>query len=296
MNLASLATSLLFTAANVISAQPTISGAGYAVPVPAKVAPNQIVTFLVAGLGVVPRAINTSTPLGNTLGGMTAVLKQFNPDLPVPIFAIEPLSTCSDNTQPGCGTLTAITVLLPSGMHAADPNIAGAPIEPAHILFTGPNSTTARVDLSPLVDQIHVLATCDLVLQQREQTCQPIATHADGTFIKADSPAQPGEEIVIYGVGFGYVDRTRVQFDYRVNALPSRPLFDNAQHPAYVGLVSGFQGLYQVNVVIPEPPAGTLACSTPGYASDGVASNLTISIAGSTSFDGAAVCVQVPGS
>lgn len=281
---------------SIVWAQGVIGGAGYVVPLPPTVAPNQIVTFLVTGLGAVPKAVNTGTPIGNTLGGVSAVLKQFNPAMPVSIFSVEPLSTCPYDNQPGCATVTAITVLIPPAMRAADPSFPGVLIPPTQIVFTGPNSASATVDVNPLVDQIHVLATCDLVLQQRQQSCQPLATHADGTFITTDAPAKPGEEIVIYVVGIGDPNRTRVQFDYRVNALPSRPLFTNSEPATYIGGVAGYQGLYQVNVVIPEVPPGTPACSPSGFASVAIASNLTISIGGVTSFHGAGLCLEVPGS
>lgn len=274
-------------------AQGVVTGAGYRVPLPPAVAPNQIVTFLVSGLGAVPRAVNTGTPIGNTLSGVTAVVKQPGADLPAPIFAIEPLSTCpdSDQSQPGCGTVTALTVLIPPGMRAVDPNTAGTLIGPTYAVFTGPSSAVATLLVNPLVDQIHVLATCDLVFQQRQQSCRPVATHADGAFITAETPAKPGEEIVIYTVGLGDFGRVRVQFDYRVNAQPSGPLVAGSQPPSYAGAVPGFPGLYQVNVVLPDVPAGTPNCS----ASGGIVSNLTISVAGAASFDGAALCVQVPG-
>jgi uncharacterized protein (TIGR03437 family) len=54
-------------------------------------------------------------------------------------------------------------------------------------------------------------------------------------------------------------------------------------------LTSGFVGLYQVNFVVPELPAGYLwRCGM-------VNSNLTVSIGRKTSFDGAGICVVLPG-
>lgn len=57
--------------------------------------------------------------------------------------------------------------------------------------------------------------------------------------------------------------------------------------PVFSGLTPGFVGLYQINFVVPAPPAGTPACSQT------VASNLTVTIAGGSSFDRAAICVAV---
>jgi hypothetical protein len=49
--------------------------------------------------------------------------------------------------------------------------------------------------------------------------------------------------------------------------------------------VQGYIGLYQINFVVPQPPAGIEACSGAVY------SNLTVSVGGLFSFDGAGICV-----
>ena len=310
-----LSTALFFTSGlGVFYAQGIVSGAGYTIPAPVTVAPGQLVTFFVSGLGPVPQSINaTGIPISNTLGGITAVLKQFNPSLPVPIFAIEPVSTCENQATPGCGTVAAITVQIPFEMRAENPNgLGGVPIGLTQLVFSGFESALAVVDLHPIVDQIHVLRTCDEVVQHRAQPCQPIVTHADGTLVTADAPAKAGEQIVIYAVGLGgtqpYVPTGQaatagaatttapmVQFDNHPNALPSRPLRASSQSPVFAGVIANYVGLYQVNVVIPELPAGTSPCSPSGLATTGIASNVTVSIGGAASFDGAALCVQ-PGS
>ena len=46
--------------------------------------------------------------------------------------------------------------------------------------------------------------------------------------------------------------------------------------------------LDQINFVVPQPPAGTQACS------GAVQSNLTVSVGGLTSFDGAGICAAPP--
>jgi uncharacterized protein (TIGR03437 family) len=55
--------------------------------------------------------------------------------------------------------------------------------------------------------------------------------------------------------------------------------------PLYSGLVPGYVGLYQINFIVPPPPAGTQSCSGT------VQSNLTVSVGGLASFDGAGICV-----
>ncbi len=86
------------------------------------------------------------------------------------------------------------------------------------------------------------------------------ATHADGTYVGPTTegplftPATPGEEIVLYGFGFGppaggpLVAGSSTQS----GALPSLPTVNiggQAAHVIFAGLIS--PGLYQFNVVVP---------------------------------------------
>ncbi|HET9320672.1 MAG TPA: hypothetical protein VFO27_12885, partial [Bryobacteraceae bacterium] len=59
--------------------------------------------------------------------------------------------------------------------------------------------------------------------------------------------------------------------------------------PLFVGLAPAFVGLYQVNFALPPSGAGLIPCDQ----SLGVVSNLTVTIIGHGSFDGAAICVAV---
>jgi len=186
----------------------------------------------------------------------------------------------------------------------------GTIVPPLQLVLSGPGSASARVYLSPVADQIHVLGTCDTVRQQRLGLCRPLVTHADGTLVTAEAPAKSGEELVIYAVGLGgtqpYVPTGHaaetaaptttapmVQFDFHPNASPSRPVRANSQPAVYAGLVPNSVGLYQVNVIIPEVPAKTNACLPTEFGYVGIATNVTVNIARAMSFDGAGLCVQV---
>ena len=88
-----------------------------------------------------------------------------------------------------------------------------------------------------------------------------------------------------------------LDFAFRANALPTQPKplasDSSASTPAsvFAGLSPGSIGLYQVNFVVPPVPAGLPPCDNPNtYYS--VQSNLTVSIGGVTSFDGAGICVD----
>lgn len=153
--------------------------------------------------------------------------------------------------------------------------------------------------------------------------CPPLVTHADGSLVSAKNPAKSGEELVAYAVGLGQTSpplqtgrivgaaaRTLVNytldFNYRRNALPTRPPpvdteGDRASvpRPLYAGATPGYVGLYQVNFVVPPIPPGTPPCAEitgpqPPTANI-VYSNLTVSVGGRFSFDGAGICVAVDG-
>lgn len=93
-----------------------------------------------------------------------------------------------------------------------------------------------------------------------------MGTHMDGTPIKADSPAMPGEDIVLMATGLGSVEPEirymevakvvsplvrRADFRVLVNDIP----VDDARI-RYVGAAMGYSGMYQINLTLPEdtPP------------------------------------------
>lgn len=149
--------------------------------------------------------------------------------------------------------------------------------------------------------------------------CPSVVAHGDGSLVSVQSPAQPGETVVAYAVGLGQTNPPlatgkivtaavptqttfRLDFNYHPNALPSIPL-PNAPAPLFAGATPGFVGLYQINFKVPPPPVGTPPCVSPPERRFGdppssqnvVYSNLTVSIGGGWSFDGARMCVAVNG-
>jgi uncharacterized protein (TIGR03437 family) len=98
-----------------------------------------------------------------------------------------------------------------------------------------------------------------------------VALHSDGSYVLPagaiagvnSSPAQPGEEVVMYGVGFGPVtpDIPAGEIVTQSNqlALPFQLMF--GQTPAqleYDGLSPNYVGLYQFNVIVPSLPDNDL--------------------------------------
>ncbi len=92
-----------------------------------------------------------------------------------------------------------------------------------------------------------------------------VAMHADNSFVLPTGaivglnarPAKPGEEIVLYGIGFGPVtpDIAAGQLVQQANALTSSFAMSMGGVPVtsvpYAGLAPNFTGLYQFNVVVP---------------------------------------------
>jgi uncharacterized protein (TIGR03437 family) len=72
--------------------------------------------------------------------------------------------------------------------------------------------------------------------------------------------AQPGDTIMLYGIGFGPVtpDNPAGVIDQgtnQINATLSVSIGGQSAQVAYAGLTPGFVGLYQFNVVVPNVPA-----------------------------------------
>ena len=204
--------------------------------------------------------------------------------------------------------LAAVTVQIP---YELTPNAPGGSLFTSSEAFlavseNGTEGPGFRV--RPVLNQIHILNRCDSAVPfgYRGSPCEPLVTHADGTLVTPWNPARSNEAIVLYAFGLGRPakevetgsttpaptrvahigDGLRVRFDFSANAEPSEPLPDSTSAPEYSGLVQGQIGLYQVNVRVPQVPVDTPPCIGSG------SSNLTVSVGGVVSFDGARICVE----
>jgi uncharacterized protein (TIGR03437 family) len=78
----------------------------------------------------------------------------------------------------------------------------------------------------------------------------------DGTLNSPDSPAQRGQFVSLYCSGLGATSlKGGLQ---QANTTPSVTINNVSAVPSYAGLVTGFVGLYQVNVTIPAAVAPSL--------------------------------------
>jgi uncharacterized protein (TIGR03437 family) len=180
-------------------------------------------------------------------------------------------------------------------------------------------------------NRVHILNTCDAIEGGSPSfptsggfPCPPMIVHADGRQVSAILPAKPGEELIAYATGLGQtnpplitgqpapesaptVAQFNLDFNYRSNALATQPgaLGTPLIQPLFAGATKGFVGLYQINFIVPPPPAGSQPCvnfAVPVQDADPISaglnivqSNVTVSVGTPTSFDGAGICVT-PGS
>lgn len=92
---------------------------------------------------------------------------------------------------------------------------------------------------------------------------EAIALHANYSPVRSDSPAAPGEVIILYLTGLGAVTPAVPAGSRAGNGTPSAPLNHAVYEPLvliggqparihYAGLAPSFAGLYQLNVQVPE--------------------------------------------
>lgn len=105
-----------------------------------------------------------------------------------------------------------------------------------------------------------------------------VIRHSTGDFVSAQSPALPGETLVIYAVGLGVVDAAVSAGHPAPARLPVRhrtevqwgPLL---LAPSFAGLARGFTGLYEIEVETPrglQPGSYPLRVISAGAASEAV--------------------------
>jgi len=255
----------------------------------------------------------SSIPLPTAIGGISVTVRQSiqqsiqdtNPtqiSYSAPLLSVNQVNLCASATTPDC-LVTYIVAQMPYELNVGNPS---PPIVHTGLVISEGDAGSQLFSAGVAFDHIHVITTCED--QPQQQGCGPVAAHLDGSQVSSQSPAKPGEIVVVYvwGAGSvsppvttgaaspvpasaadlpGYPQGLRVGFDFAPNAGPSRYFPANSFSMAY--LTPGYVGLYQVNVQLPSALPSVIPCGQ-----DFVQSNLTINLGGPSSFDGASICVQ----
>lgn len=88
-----------------------------------------------------------------------------------------------------------------------------------------------------------------------------LAEHLNGQIVSTDSPAQPGELVVLYATGLGPTLPAAIPNEAPITAATlATPGFEvwlngtavNPTNVAYAGVTPGYAGLYQINVFLPD--------------------------------------------
>jgi uncharacterized protein (TIGR03437 family) len=291
-----------------------VLSAGYSVPGPLRASPGQVITLYVhatPGTRLERRIAAGQIPLPVALGGYSVTLEQtlYTDPLAVPIFAVEPVTSCYGVSPTVCIEMTAVTIqvpweLVPNRPRSARPENFG-------ILTVSYQGTKGEaVALQPEVDDIHIINSCDYpappgieLPEQASGPCRPLVTHSDGRLVTPANPAAAGETLLFYAFGLGKAEgdlRTgdavqdaaaftdiEVGFQNGLNLAPNRPPSSAEQEPITGGLINGQVGLYRIAITIPAVPAGTRECTA-----STIESNLTVSIGRQQSYSGAGICVK----
>ena len=147
---------------------------------------------------------------------------------------------------------------------------------PAIIYYASPNQVNLlipsvlrhpEVEMQLTVDgragpaiAIRLLEAAPALFQLDDKT--PVTTRADWSLITGEAPARPGEDVILFATGLGSTEpetaygqtpqtAARIQrwreFQVWLGSLPVE-----ASRIAYVGVMPGYAGLYQINLKLPE--------------------------------------------
>jgi uncharacterized protein (TIGR03437 family) len=168
-------------------------------------------------------------------------------------------------------------------------------------------TTVASVNINPVVDNVHIINTCDqtgiflsVAYNVQAGVCVPIVEHASGQLVSASLPAKGGETLVLWAYGLGALNHPAeitccstpegvpvavqpftIGFSYFDFArFPLRRL--GQVIPSYAG---GGVGIYQVVFAVPSAPSDLSPCYS-------TTNNLKILLSGPSSADGAEICLQ----
>jgi hypothetical protein len=303
-------------------AQNEVVSAGYVSPIYPTVASGQVTTLFVRGLNVSDAAA-TGIPLPTTLSGVVVKVTTSIPNYPdrLPIVSVRSYDFCAQRVSVPC-PFTHVTVQIPTEPTCVPtgqlPNecTQGTAVIVLNVEqngVTGQNFPVIVASQNP-----HIITACDPIFGGPGGYCTPYVTHADGSIVGVDcnNPVKPGETVVLYMVGVGPTNPSvkageaapssppakavlglPLILSFLVDLPPASPAPPEVRSPVggwvnpdYVGLVSGYAGLYQANVKVFSPSSSNL--NSAGYTSMRIAIGAgSFGPADGTTY--ADVCVQV---
>jgi uncharacterized protein (TIGR03437 family) len=169
--------------------------------------------------------------------------------------------TSLDGTSVTIGGQAAfIDYISPGQVNALVPSNVATGTQPITITVAGATTTAYSVTVNPVQPGLDAPPSFNI-----GGTQYAVALFAGGAFVLPEGaiaglnsrPAQPGDEIVLYGIGFGPVTPNipAGQLAQQANTLASAFSMSIGSVPVtnvpYSGLAPGFTGLYQFNVVVP---------------------------------------------
>ena len=144
-------------------------------------------------------------------------------------------------------------------------------VSPTQINFlVPPNLLPGHSDIQEVIDglsgpliPIQLAAASPALFQLDSQNV--IAVRADGSLIKPEAPAQPGDTVIVYATGLGQTVPPVVYGQLPTAAAPLKQIADfrilldgtavNFSSILYAGIAPFFAGLYQVNLQLPQSTA-----------------------------------------
>ena len=175
-------------------------------------APGQLITLIVEGITnrPPPTVATGGQDLPNSLAGIMVSYFVFD-GTPVPILQVLPYyGGCNASMFTICSQLGAVTIQVPFEAQCELCSNGGVP--PQSVTLAQDGVGGRRMVALTLPDQVHILTTCDTFVNSIATgtissttglPCPSVVTHPDGSPVTADSPAEPGEEVVAYAVGLG---------------------------------------------------------------------------------------------
>ncbi len=285
-------------------AQPPLASSGYRLPSNTIiVAPGQVTMVSISGAAtrltspVFPPTDPVTGWFPTLVSGFTMEFVQGLVTVAMPIRGVQQ-AACPPSGA--CSPMTSFTVQIPYELSADSRDAAILRIrENAGLL--------SEIPIKPVTDNIHVINNCDqtgiflsIAFGLAATDCAPVVMHARGPLIGPNSPAVPGETLILWAYGLGALDRP---LPVRMTTVASVPLavqpftlsfsyIDGTQFPfqrlgvavpPYVGMSGA--GLYQVHVVVPETPPNLPRCGTLARG------NVRILLSGPVSSDFADICM-----